>query len=103
MEGFSSQLPFLLLMIVIFFFFIILPQQRRQKKEKKFMSSLKKGDRIISKSGMHGKIADVNEKDDTCIVETLAGRIKMERSAISLDLSNKLNPIQNLSFIIHTS
>jgi preprotein translocase subunit YajC len=93
MEGFSSQLPFLLLMIVIFFFFIILPQQRRQKKEKKFMSSLKKGDRIISKSGMHGKIADVNEKDDTCIVETLAGRIKME-SAISLDLSNKLNPIQ---------
>ncbi|MFL2599827.1 MAG: preprotein translocase subunit YajC [Flavobacteriaceae bacterium] len=94
MEGFSSQLPFLLLMIVIFFFFIILPQQRRQKKEKKFMSSLKKGDRIISKSGMHGKIADVNEKDDTCIVETLAGRIKMERSAISLDLSNKLNPIQ---------
>ena len=81
-------------MIVIFFFFIILPQQRRQKKEKKFMSSLKKGDRIISKSGMHGKIADVNEKDDTCIVETLAGRIKMERSAISLDLSNKLNPIQ---------
>ena len=94
MEGFSSQLPFLLLMIVIFFFFIILPQQRRLKKEKKFMSSLKKGDRIISKSGMHGKIADVNEKDDTCIVETLAGRIKMERSAISLDLSNKLNPIQ---------
>jgi preprotein translocase subunit YajC len=94
MEGFSSQLPFLLLMIVIFFFFIILPQQRRQKKEKKFMSSLKKGDRIISKSGMHGKIADVNEKDDTCIVETLAGRIKMGRSAISLDLSNKLNPIQ---------
>ena len=58
------------------------------------MSLLKKGDRIISKSGMHGKIADVNEKDDTCIVETLAGRIKMERSAISLDLSNKLNPIQ---------
>ena len=94
MEGFSSQLPFLLLMIVIFFFFIIIPQQRRQKKEKKFMSSLKKGDRIISKSGMHGKIADVNEKDDTCIVETLAGRIKMERRAISLDLSNKLNPIQ---------
>jgi preprotein translocase subunit YajC len=94
MEGFSSQLPFLLLMIVIFFFFIILPQQRRQKKEKKFMTSLKKGDRIISKSGMHGKIADVNEKDDTCIVETLAGRIKMERSAISLDLSSKLNSIE---------
>ena len=33
MEGFSSQVPFLLLMLVIFVFFIILPQQRKVKKE----------------------------------------------------------------------
>ena len=42
MEGFSTQVPFLLLMLVIFVFFIILPQQRRQKKEKAFMNDLKK-------------------------------------------------------------
>ena len=54
-EGLSGQLPFLLLMLVVFFFFIILPQQRRQKKEKNFMNSMKKGDRIITKSGVHGK------------------------------------------------
>ena len=91
MEGFSGQLPFLLLMLVVFFFFIILPQQRRQKKEKNFMKALSKGDRVITKSGMHGKIAELNDKDDTCVVETLAGKIKMERSAISLELSAKLN------------
>jgi preprotein translocase subunit YajC len=55
-EGFSGQLPFLLLMLVVFFFFIILPQQRRQKKEKNFMNTLKKGDRVITKSGIHAKI-----------------------------------------------
>ncbi len=55
------------------------------------MSGLKKGDRVITKSGMHGKIAELNDKDDTCVVETLAGKIKMERTAISLELSNKLN------------
>jgi len=66
MEGFSGQLPFLLLMLVVFFFFIILPQQRRQKKEKNFMTALKKGDRIITKSGLHGKILEVNDKDNTC-------------------------------------
>lgn len=85
-----DQLPFLLLMLVVFVFFIILPQQRRQKKERNFMSGLKKGDRVITKSGMHGKIAELNDKDNTCVVETLAGKIKMERSAISLELSNKL-------------
>ena len=56
------------------------------------MSALKKGDRVITKSGMHGKIVELNDKDDTCVVETLAGKIKMERTAISLELSAKLNP-----------
>ena len=87
-----DQLPFLLLMLVVFVFFIILPQQRRQKKERNFMDTLKKGDRVISKSGMHGKIAELNDKDDTCVVETLAGKIKMERTSISLELSQKLQP-----------
>ncbi|MDA8917208.1 preprotein translocase subunit YajC [Flavobacteriaceae bacterium] len=86
-----DQLPFLLLMVVVFVFFIILPQQRRQKKEKNFMKALSKGDRVITKSGMHGKIAELNDKDDTCVVETLAGKIKMERSALSLEMSAKLN------------
>jgi preprotein translocase subunit YajC len=90
-EGLSGQLPFLLLMLVVFFFFIILPQQRRQKKEKNFMRDMKKGDRIITKSGIHGKIMDLNDKDNTCIVETMAGKLKIERSAISLEMSSKLN------------
>ena len=90
-EGLSGQLPFLLLMLVVFFFFIILPQQRRQKKEKNFMRDMKKGDRVITKSGIHGKIMDLNDNNNTCIVETMAGTLKIERSAISLELSSKLN------------
>jgi preprotein translocase subunit YajC len=90
-EGLSGQLPFLLLMLVVFFFFIILPQQRRQKKEKQFMRDMKKGDRVITKSGVHGKIMELNDKDNTCIVETLAGKLKIERSAISSEMSSKLN------------
>ena len=54
------------------------------------MNGLKKGERVITKSGMHGKIAELNDKDNTCVVETLAGKIKMERTASSLELSNKL-------------
>ena len=90
-EGLSGQLPFLLLMLVVFFFFIILPQQRRQKKEKNFMNSMSKGDRIITKSWIHAKIMELNDKDNTCVIETLAGKLKIERSAISLEMSAKLN------------
>jgi preprotein translocase subunit YajC len=80
-----------LLMLVVFFFFIILPGQRKQKKEKNFMSAMKKGDRIITKSGLHAKIMEINDKDNTCVIETLAGKLKIERSAISLEMSSKLN------------
>lgn len=90
-EGLSGQLPFLLLMLVVFFFFIILPQQRRQKKEKNFMNALKKGDRVITKSGIHAKIMELNDKDNTCVIETLAGKLKLERSALSMEMSVKLN------------
>ena len=86
-----DQLPFLLLMVVVFVFFIILPQQRRQKKEKNFINSLKRGDRVITKSGIHGKVMELNDSDETCVVETLAGKIKMEKSSLSLELPSKFS------------
>ena len=76
-------------MVVVFVFFIILPQQRRQKKEKNFINSLKRGDKIITKSGIHGKVMEVNDKDESCVIETLAGKIKMEKSSLSMELSSK--------------
>lgn len=70
---------------------MIAPQMRRAKQEKKFAAELKRGDRVITKSGIHGKISEVNEKDGTCIIETQAGKIKFERNAISMEMSKKLN------------
>ena len=55
------------------------------------MNNLKKGDRVITKSGIHAKVMEVNEKDETFIVETLSGKLKIEKSAVSLDMSSKLN------------
>ena len=56
------------------------------------MRDMKKGDRVITKSGIHAKIMELNDKDNTCVLETLAGKLKIERSAISLEMSSKLNP-----------
>ena len=79
----------ILLMVVVFYFLLIRPQQQRAKKEKAFESALKIGDRIITKAGIHGKIAELSE--GTIVIETMAGKIKMERSAISMEMTAKLS------------
>ena len=73
------------------YFFMIAPQMKRAKQEKKFASELKRGDRVITKSGMHGKVVELNEKDNSCVIETMAGKLKFDRSAISMEMSKKLN------------
>lgn len=77
-------------MVVVVYLFMIRPQMQRQKKEKKFAQELKRGDRVVTKSGLHGKILDLND-DGTCILESGAGKLKFERSALSLEMSQKLN------------
>lgn len=88
MEQITQFLPFILMFVVIYFF-MILPQQKRAKKEKEFESSLKIGDKIITKSGLHGKIAELAET--TVVIETMSGKLKMERSAISMEMSAAIN------------
>ncbi|POY40896.1 preprotein translocase subunit YajC [Flavobacterium alvei] len=79
--------PYLAL-FVVFYFFMIRPQQKRAKQEKEFESALKVGDKIITKSGLHGKVAELAET--TVVIETMAGKLKMERSAISMEMSAAL-------------
>ncbi|MCK5400731.1 MAG: preprotein translocase subunit YajC [Flavobacteriaceae bacterium] len=90
MEGLGSFAPFILMFAVVYFF-MIAPQMKRAKKEKKFAAELKRGDKIVTKSGMYGKVVDLNSKDNSCVIETLAGKIKFDRSAISMEMSMKLN------------
>ncbi|WP_299013720.1 preprotein translocase subunit YajC [uncultured Polaribacter sp.] len=83
-----SMLPFAA-MILVLYFFMIRPQMTRQKKEKAFQAEIKTGSKIVTSSGIHGKITEVNTTDNTITIETGAGRIKFERSAISMELSKK--------------
>ncbi|WP_298764601.1 preprotein translocase subunit YajC [uncultured Polaribacter sp.] len=83
-----SMLPFAA-MILVLYFFMIRPQMTRQKKEKAFQAEIKTGVKVVTSSGMHGKITEVNTTDNTITIETGAGRIKFERSAISMELSKK--------------
>jgi len=64
--GFSAFIP-LILMFVIFYFLLIRPQQKKSKALREMVSNLKKGDRIITSGGIHGRISGLS--DTTLIVE----------------------------------
>lgn len=84
----NQQFMMIALMVVFIVFFMIIPQRKRVKKEKQFESSLKVGDKIITKSGIHGRISELSET--TVVIETMAGKLKMEKAAISPELSAKI-------------
>jgi len=83
-----SMLPFVAI-IIVFYFFMIRPQMKKQKKEKAFQAEIKKGTKVVMTSGIHGKISEINATDNTVTIETGAGKIKFESSAISMELSKK--------------
>lgn len=91
MEQIQGFLPIILLFAVMYLF-LIRPQMKKSKQEKQFAAQLKKGDKVITTGGMHGKILELYD-DGTCLLETLAGRIKFERAAISMEKTAKLNVV----------
>ncbi|MBI2271014.1 MAG: preprotein translocase subunit YajC [Bacteroidetes bacterium] len=84
-----GMLP-LLLIIVVFYFFMIRPQLKKAKDQKKYREELKKGDKVITIGGIHGKIVEMNDK--TFVIEVEGGvRLKIEKSAVSMEFSANLN------------
>lgn len=89
--GAVGSLIFILLLIVVFYFFLIRPQVRRTKEAKKFRETLKKGDRIITIGGIHGKIVDIEE--NTFIIEVYQNvKLKIEKTAVATAESGKFEP-----------
>ncbi|WP_295712144.1 preprotein translocase subunit YajC [Mucilaginibacter sp.] len=87
-SGYGMLIP-MVLIIVVFYFFMIRPQVKKQKDQKKYVDELKKGDKVVTTAGIHGRIIDLN--DTTFLVEVENGKIRFDKSAISLDASKALN------------
>ncbi len=78
------------LIAIVFYFFMIRPQVKKQKDQKKYVDELKRGDKVVTTAGIHGKISDIS--DLTFLVEVDNGvKIRFDKSAISLEASKALN------------
>ncbi len=89
--GIASFLP-LVLIFVVFYFLLIRPQQKQAKAHQTFLSELKKGNKIVTKGGVHGEITGLT---DTVVTLEIAKdiRIKVSRDSIAAPL-NKDGSVQ---------
>lgn len=78
--GFAQFVP-LILIFIVFYFLLIRPQQKKAKEQQDFLASLKKGDKVMTGGGIHGKITGLT--DSAVTLEISEGvRIKVHRGYI---------------------
>ncbi len=88
-SGFAQFIP-LILIFVIFYFFLIRPQQKKVKEHKQMVSTLKRGDEVVTSGGIIGKIERIagDDKVDILISENVT--VQVVQSTIQ-SLLNKPN------------
>ncbi len=84
-QGGGSIWPTLImfgLIILVMYFLMIRPQQKRQKEHQKMLDSIKKGDKVITSSGIHGTVVEI---DGPTFVIQIADNVKItvEKAAIA--------------------
>ncbi len=80
-NGFASFVP-LILMFVIFYFLLIRPQQKKTKEHRQMVNNLKKGDRIVTSGGLHGRITAVSDSTLTVEISDKV-RVKLNRGNVA--------------------
>ncbi|MEY3417382.1 MAG: hypothetical protein RL060_1494 [Bacteroidota bacterium] len=85
-----TQIAMIGLILIVFYFFMIRPQQTKAKQQNKFREALKKGDTVVTIGGLHGKIVEFSDDNESVIVEVdRTVKLKFERSAISMEATEK--------------
>ncbi len=80
--GLVSTLVMFGLIIFVFYFLILRPQQKRAKEQKAMLEGVKKGDKVVTSSGIHGVVAGV---EDTTVLLQIADntKVKFEKHSIA--------------------
>ena len=85
--GFGAFIP-LILMFAIFYFLLIRPQQKKAKVHREMISTLKKGDKVVSSGGLQGVVTGLT--DEVIIMEIAPKvRVKVSRGSVAVVLSKE--------------
>ena len=85
-----QQLLLIVVIIIIFYFFMIRPQMKKAKLEKEFRETIKKGDKVITIGGIHGRVLEITDTNMLIEVDTNV-KLRVERSAISVEATKVIS------------
>lgn len=82
----GSAMSMIIMMVIIFaimYFFMIRPQNKKQKEIQKFRNSIVPGTEIVTAGGIYGKVKEVNDADNTLMIEIASGvKIKISKNSV---------------------
>jgi preprotein translocase subunit YajC len=90
----QTPLPFQLILplglILIFYFFLLRPMRRQEQERQAIASSIKKGDRILTTSGIYGTVVGIAEKEDEITVKVDNNvNLRMVKASVARNLTNE--------------
>ena len=88
-ESYISLFFTLALMLVLLYFMIYRPQKKQEKKDAAMRAALEIGDQVTTIGGVSGRVVAI--KDDTCVLETGADRVKIRFTKNAISSVEKLN------------
>ena len=93
MDIFTSLMPILLL-VVIFWLLIFRPQQKRMKAQQAMLSSITRGDTVVTTGGIVGKVTKAVDGEDLEVEIAPGTRVKVVRSMVA-DVRSKSQPVND--------
>ncbi len=85
----TMNLVMIVLIFVIFYFFMIRPQMKKAKTEKSFRETVKKGDKVVTIGGLHGRVLEVDNTTLMVEIDTNV-KVRLEKSAVSVEATRQL-------------
>lgn len=71
------QLGFFALLFLVMYLLLIRPQRKKQKEHEQLISSLKKGDKVVTSGGMFGTIFAIDEERNRVVLK-ISENVKLE-------------------------
>ena len=82
-SGWMSVVP-MVLIFAVFYFLLIRPQEKKRKEQEQLVDGVKKGEEVLTTSGMFGVVKKINDSDNTVVIEVASGvEVKMLKNSIA--------------------
>lgn len=90
--GNYTILIFFVLMIVLMYFTMYRPQKKQQEQRQKMLNAIKVGDPVVTIGGLHGTIDELDDANQTVVLDCDGIYLTFSRSAIRTIAKTKQQP-----------